>query len=47
LVATTAFLGERPDVVEGIVAGLIEGAAFALSPKGKASALESIKRELR
>jgi ABC-type nitrate/sulfonate/bicarbonate transport system substrate-binding protein len=46
LVVTTGFLREHPDSVEGLVAGLIEAAAFAQSPKGKSAVLETIKAEL-
>jgi ABC-type nitrate/sulfonate/bicarbonate transport system substrate-binding protein len=46
VVATTTFLLEHPDVVESIVAGLIEGAAFTLSPRQRLVALEAIKAEL-
>jgi len=46
LVVTGAFLQDHPDVTERIVAGLIEGAAFALSPRERPATLESIKSEL-
>jgi ABC-type nitrate/sulfonate/bicarbonate transport system substrate-binding protein len=46
LVVTTHFLREHPNSVEEIVAGLIEGAAFAQSPRGKSAVLETIKTEL-
>jgi hypothetical protein len=46
LVATTSFLVDRPEVIEAIVAGLIEGAAFALSPRRRPLVLEAIKAEL-
>jgi ABC-type nitrate/sulfonate/bicarbonate transport system substrate-binding protein len=46
LVTRTAFLHDYPEVIEGIVAGLIEGAAFALSPRQRASVLETIKADL-
>ena len=46
LVVTTTFLREHPNSIEGIVAGLIEGAAFVQSAKGKSATLETIKTEL-
>jgi NitT/TauT family transport system substrate-binding protein len=46
LVATATFLRDRPEAVEGIVAGLIEAAAFALSPRRRPIALEAMKAEL-
>jgi ABC-type nitrate/sulfonate/bicarbonate transport system substrate-binding protein len=46
LVATTAFLGDNPKAAEGLVAGLIEGTAFALSQNGKPTTLETIRTEL-
>jgi ABC-type nitrate/sulfonate/bicarbonate transport system substrate-binding protein len=46
LAATTGFLRDHPNPVEGIVAGLVEAAAFAKSEKGKSAVLETIKKEL-
>jgi ABC-type nitrate/sulfonate/bicarbonate transport system substrate-binding protein len=46
LVATTTFLRDRPELIKGIVAGLIEAAAFALSPRERPLALEAMKAEL-
>jgi ABC-type nitrate/sulfonate/bicarbonate transport system substrate-binding protein len=46
LVATTSFLLEHPGVVESIVAGLIEGAAFVQSPSQRPVVLQTIKAEL-
>ncbi len=46
LVATATFLRDRPEVIEGIVAGLIEAAAFTLSPRQRPIALEAMKAEL-
>jgi ABC-type nitrate/sulfonate/bicarbonate transport system substrate-binding protein len=46
LVVTATFLRDHPEVAERIVAGLIEGVAFALSPRERSAALESIKSEL-
>jgi hypothetical protein len=47
VVATTNFLRNHPDIVESIVAALIEAAALALSPRQRLVALETIKAELR
>jgi len=46
LTVTTGFLRERPDAVEGIVAGLIEASAFAQSAAGRTAVLDTIKSEL-
>ena len=46
LVVTAAFLQQHPEVAEGIVAGIIEGTAFMLSPRKRAAALDLIKAEL-
>ena len=46
LVTTAPFLLEHPDVVESIVAGLIESAAFTQSPSHRLVVLEAIKAEL-
>jgi len=46
LAVTTNFLRERPDSVEGIVAGLIEASAFAQSAGGRTAVLDTIKSEL-
>jgi len=47
LVVTARFLDESPEVTQGIVAGFIEGAAFALSPHKRPVVLEAIKSEMR
>jgi ABC-type nitrate/sulfonate/bicarbonate transport system substrate-binding protein len=47
LVGTTDVLRQHPDAAQAIVAGLIEGAAFALSPRERPVALESVKAALR
>jgi ABC-type nitrate/sulfonate/bicarbonate transport system substrate-binding protein len=47
VVATTSFLRDHPDIVESIVAALIEAAALALSPRQRLVALETIKAELK
>jgi ABC-type nitrate/sulfonate/bicarbonate transport system substrate-binding protein len=46
LVVRTDFLEAHPDAAEGIVAGLIEGTAFALSPRQRPAALDAIKSAL-
>jgi ABC-type nitrate/sulfonate/bicarbonate transport system substrate-binding protein len=46
LVATTTVLRAHPEVIEGIIAGLVEAAAFALSPHQRPAALEAMKGEL-
>jgi ABC-type nitrate/sulfonate/bicarbonate transport system substrate-binding protein len=47
LVATARFLEQSPEVTQRIVAALIEGAAFSLSPQNRPAVLEAIKREMR
>jgi ABC-type nitrate/sulfonate/bicarbonate transport system substrate-binding protein len=47
LVCMADFLRRHPDAAEAIVAGLIEGAAFTLSPRHRTSVLETIKTELK
>jgi ABC-type nitrate/sulfonate/bicarbonate transport system substrate-binding protein len=47
LVVTTAFLGEYPDAVEGVVSAMIEGSAFSLSTHHLGAVLQTIMRELR
>jgi ABC-type nitrate/sulfonate/bicarbonate transport system substrate-binding protein len=46
LVATAAFLRDRPNLVEGIIVGLVEAAAFVLSPHQRSVALDVMKAEL-
>jgi ABC-type nitrate/sulfonate/bicarbonate transport system substrate-binding protein len=46
LVATARFLRDRPKVVERIIAGLVEAAAFTLSPRQRPAALAAMKAEL-
>jgi ABC-type nitrate/sulfonate/bicarbonate transport system substrate-binding protein len=46
LTVTAGFLRENPDAVEGLVAGLVEAAAFAQSAKGRSAVIETIKAEL-
>jgi ABC-type nitrate/sulfonate/bicarbonate transport system substrate-binding protein len=46
LVVTTGFLREHPDAVDGIIAGLIEGTAFALSLDKRPEVLDAIKSGL-
>jgi ABC-type nitrate/sulfonate/bicarbonate transport system substrate-binding protein len=46
LVATTRFLRDRPDLIEGIIVSLVEAAAFVLSPRQRSVALEAMKTEL-
>jgi ABC-type nitrate/sulfonate/bicarbonate transport system substrate-binding protein len=46
LVATTTLLRAHPEVIAGIIAGLVEAAAFALSPHQRPAALEAMKEEL-
>jgi ABC-type nitrate/sulfonate/bicarbonate transport system substrate-binding protein len=47
LVVTPKLIQEHPDAVESIVVGMIEAAAFVLSPRGKAAAIDTIKSELK
>jgi len=47
LVVTARFVNESPEVTQRIVAGLIEGAAFAVSPHKTPVVLETIKSEMR
>jgi ABC-type nitrate/sulfonate/bicarbonate transport system substrate-binding protein len=47
LIATTAFLHEHPDAVEGILSAMIEGAAFSLSTRQQSAVLQTIMTELR
>jgi ABC-type nitrate/sulfonate/bicarbonate transport system substrate-binding protein len=47
LVVTAHFLNQNPDVAAAVLAGLIEGAAFALSPNKRPAVLEAIKSEMR
>jgi ABC-type nitrate/sulfonate/bicarbonate transport system substrate-binding protein len=47
LVVTPKLIQEHPDTVQSIVIGMIEAAAFALSPKGKAAGIDTIKSELK
>ena len=47
LVVTAQFLAENPKATEGIVTGLIEAAAFTLSPDKRSIVLETIKAEMR
>jgi NitT/TauT family transport system substrate-binding protein len=47
LVATTAFLQEHPESAEKVVAAMIEGAAFSLSPRQHSVVLQTIMAELR
>lgn len=47
LVVTPKFAQEHPDTVENIVVGMIEAAAFTLSPQGKTAAIDTIKSELK
>ena len=47
LAVTTEFLAENPKTVEAIVTGLIEAAAFTLSPDKRPIVLETIKAEMR
>jgi NitT/TauT family transport system substrate-binding protein len=46
LVATARFLRDRPELIEGIIVGLVEAAAFILSPRQRSVALEAMKAEL-
>jgi ABC-type nitrate/sulfonate/bicarbonate transport system substrate-binding protein len=46
LVATNSFLRQSPDLVESIVAGLIEGAALIHTPRYRSIVLEAIKADL-
>ena len=47
LVITAQFLERNPKVAEGVLMGLVEGAAFTLSPEKRTSVLETIKAEMR
>ena len=47
LAVTAQFLAENPKTTEGIVTGLIEAAAFTLSPDKRPIVLETIKSEMR
>lgn len=47
LVVTPRLAQEHPDTVESIVVAMIEAAAFALSPRGKSAAIDTIKSELK
>jgi ABC-type nitrate/sulfonate/bicarbonate transport system substrate-binding protein len=46
LVATAPFVRNHPELIEAIIAGLVEAAAFALSPRQRPVALEAMKEEL-
>jgi ABC-type nitrate/sulfonate/bicarbonate transport system substrate-binding protein len=47
LVTTGGFLEKHSAAIEGLIAGLIEGAAYVQSDAGKTVTLETIKAELR
>jgi ABC-type nitrate/sulfonate/bicarbonate transport system substrate-binding protein len=46
LVAAKGFVADHPEVAEGIVAGLIEGIAFILSPRERKAALNGLRETL-
>jgi NitT/TauT family transport system substrate-binding protein len=46
LVVTTKFAQEHPEAVQSVVNGLIEAAAFSLSPKGRPALIETIRSQL-
>ena len=46
LVVNGAYLREHPDVVEKVVAGLVEGIAFSLSPANKDTVLKTLMAHL-
>src|SRR5437879_2194906 len=46
LVVNGAYLRENPDVVEKVVAGLVEGIAFSLSPANKDTVLKTLMAHL-
>jgi ABC-type nitrate/sulfonate/bicarbonate transport system substrate-binding protein len=46
LVGSKGFVTDHPEVAEGIVAGLIEGTAFILSPNKRKAALSDLKMTL-
>ena len=45
--ARKAYIDKNPSVIEGALKAMLEGSAYALSPKNKASTLASLKRRLR
>ena len=47
VVARKAYIDKYPSVIEGALKAMLEGSAYALSPKNKASTLASLKRRLR
>jgi ABC-type nitrate/sulfonate/bicarbonate transport system substrate-binding protein len=47
LVAKSAFIRDRQDVLEGVLKGLSESVAFILSPKSKPTVLKTIMQHLR
>jgi NitT/TauT family transport system substrate-binding protein len=46
LAVTGPYLSEHPDVVEKVVAGLVEGIAFSLSPRNKEAVLKTLMARL-
>ena len=42
-----AFLQQYPDIAEGYLKGEIEGIAFAVAPKNKATVIKILMRRLR
>jgi ABC-type nitrate/sulfonate/bicarbonate transport system substrate-binding protein len=46
LVVTATFLRDHPELIERVIAGLVEAAAFALSPHQRPVALAAMKAEL-
>ena len=47
LIVTGAYLREHPDVVEKVVAGLVEGIAFSLSPANKDVVLKTLMAHMQ
>ena len=47
VVVRKEYIDKNPSVIEGILKAMLEGSAYALSPKNKPSTLVSLKRRLR
>lgn len=47
LVVAGAYLREQPNVVEKVVAGLVEGIAFSLSPSNKDVVLKTLMAHMK
>jgi len=47
IVARKEYIDKNPSVIEGVLKAMLEGSAYALSPKNKPSTLASLQRRLR